>query len=67
MPRHWSSPLARNKFILGKLVYQKEPGSSTFYACPYRIDNETFSVPPDREHAVGGALPEDWVKIGCSS
>ena len=35
-----------------------------YYACPYRIDNETFSMPPGREHAVGSPLPEDWFKIG---
>ena len=60
----WSNPLARNKFIAGKLVYQAEPGAMEYYACPYRIDNETFSMPPGREHAVGSPLPEDWFKIG---
>ena len=60
----WSSPLARNKFIAGKLVYQTEPGATEYYACPYRIDNETFSMPPGQEHAVGSPLPEDWFKIG---
>jgi len=59
----WSNPLARNKFIAGKLVYQIEPGAMEYYACPYRIDNETFSMPPGREHAVGSPLPEDWFKI----
>ena len=60
----WSNPLARNKFIAGKLVYQKEPGATEYYACEYRIDNETFSMPPGPEHAVGSPLPEDWFKIG---
>ena len=60
----WSNPLARNKFIAGKLVYQAEPGAMEYYACPYRIDNETFSMSPGREHAVGSPLPEDWFKIG---
>ena len=62
----WSSPLARTKYIAGKMVYQKQPGHGVFYACPYKIENETFSLYSDREHAVGDALPEDWFKIGCA-
>ena len=30
--------------------YQVDPSAAEYLACPYRIDNETFSMPPGQAH-----------------
>ena len=64
-----ANPLSRQKFIKGKLVYQKELGASHFYARPYRIVDQTISVPagPQHEECFDGALPPDTVKLGWTA
>ena len=64
---NWTSnPFARSKFILGKIVYQRDPESSRFYARPYAYKDGVLSVPMEGpEETVPRVLPPDRIKIGC--
>jgi hypothetical protein len=64
----WASPIAFQKWIVGKLLYQKacapdeEPAH---FACPFRIDEQAIHVFLDLEEAVPGLMPPDRFKLGC--
>ena len=64
-----ANPLARSKFITGKLVYQRELGAKSFYARPFKIVDSLLAVPSggDHEEMVEGPLPSDALKLGCLS
>ena len=68
---NWSgNPFARSKFIRGKLIYQADPsggrgGTGAFYSRPFRIDDETVTV-PSGDHvreSVPRPLPPDRIKL----
>lgn len=61
----WSSPLARNKWIVGKLLYQRSVSGGQLYAAPYRIDGSKVSVFLEHEEAVPSLIPPDRFKLGC--
>ena len=61
-----TNPLSRTKFIQGKLLYQKGPTATEYYACPYRIDDDAIAVHFEREELVGSdVIPTDAFKLGC--
>ena len=62
----WSSPLARTRWIQGKLLYQREPGEQVFYAAPYRISGKAITVDVEAEERVTGLMPPDAFKLGCT-
>ena len=74
----WSSPMSFDKWIVGKLLYQKpRPGGGRgavgvdglrgeLYACPYRIDGKAVSVNFGLEERVPALLPPDAFKLGCT-
>ena len=55
-----------NKWVVGRIVYQKDPAEAAFYIRPFRIDNSDFKVSlndADEEGPFGpGPLPTDIVK-----
>ena len=61
----WSSPLAYNKWIRGKLLYQKAPERAEYFACPCRIDGQAITVHLELEEQVPTVLPPDVFKLGC--
>ena len=62
----WASPLARSKWIEGKLIYQTAPMGRSFFARPYRIQDDTFIVPAGGElrERVPRPLPPNHIKLG---
>ena len=65
----WSSPLSRNRWILGKLVYQRgSPTEVALYSAPYRIDGKVLTVALEYEEQVTtGVIPPDSFKLGCDA
>jgi len=65
----WSSPLARSKWIEGKLLYQRQDSASlmdsALFAAPYRFDGKAIAVALEVEEAVSSVLPPDSFKLGC--
>ena len=62
-----SNVLASTKFIEGKLLYQKSPDGTEFFACPYRIQNEEITVHFEREELFTDVLPPARFKLGCDT
>ena len=62
-----SSPFARSRFIRGKLVYQRDPSASTFFARPYEYRDGLLTVPAgvSFEELVVAAMPTD--ELQCSA
>lgn len=65
----WSSPLARSKWIEGKLLYQRQDSASlmdsSLFAAPYRFDGKAIAVALEAEEPVPSVLPPDSFKLGC--
>jgi len=62
-----SNPFARSKFILGKIVYQRDPRAKKLYARPYSYKDGVLTVPVNGpEEVVSSVLPSDRIKLGCS-
>ena len=53
-----TSPVARSKFVRGKLVYQRDPNVASFFARPYEYRDGHLAVP-------AGAAAEE--SLGCES
>jgi len=63
-----SNPFASSKFIVGKLVYQRDPSSPLLYERPYAYKDGVLSVPVDGpELAAEGVegVPPDRIKLNC--
>eukprot|EP00967_Tisochrysis_lutea_P112851 scaffold178679_cov28-Tisochrysis_lutea.AAC.2 len=62
-----SNPFARSKYVKGKIVYQRDPAASVFFARPYAYRDGVLSVPPhaELEENVGAAMPSDAIQINC--
>lgn len=64
-----TNPFARTKFIKGKIVYQRAPDESVYYARPYAYRDGVLSIPdgPEREEPLPCAepFPPDQIKISC--
>jgi len=61
-----SSMASWNKWVLGKIVYQKDPSENAFFVRPFRIDNKEFKVALNDAEEEGpfgpGPLPTDMIK-----
>merc|ERR1719453_2026762 len=58
-----TNPLARNKYIRGKIVYQKDATQPVYYSRQYTFANSRLTIFPYEERLSGGkALPPDSLK-----
>ena len=64
---NWTSnPFASSKFIIGKIVYQRDPASTLLYARPYAYRDGVLTVPAEgEEEEVESVLPSDRIKLNC--
>uniref|UniRef100_A0A7S3F3Q0 Uncharacterized protein n=1 Tax=Haptolina ericina TaxID=156174 RepID=A0A7S3F3Q0_9EUKA len=61
-----TNPLARSKFICGKIVYQRAPRDSFFLARPYAYRDGVLSVTAGAAlDEFASVLPPDRIKLGC--
>ncbi len=61
-----TNPFARSKYIIGKLVYQRDPRSSQYYARPYAYRDGVLSIPTDSpEEVLLAIFPPDRIKLNC--
>ncbi|KAL1522262.1 hypothetical protein AB1Y20_017257 [Prymnesium parvum] len=60
----WSSIMSRQKFIKGKIVYQKDPTSNEYFARPYTYRESCLEIPAaaTAEESVAKPLPTDTLK-----
>lgn len=58
----WSTPFSRTSFIKGKLVYQQESDSQSFYARQYQVVNNKMILDDREEYSPEGVLPGDFIK-----
>uniref|UniRef100_A0A7S3ESB9 Uncharacterized protein n=1 Tax=Haptolina ericina TaxID=156174 RepID=A0A7S3ESB9_9EUKA len=62
-----SNPFASSKFIIGKIVYQRDPSSASLYARPYAYKDGVLSVPAaGPEEDAEAAVPTDLIKLNCA-
>jgi len=57
-----SNPLARSKYIRGKIVYQRDHKDIEFYAREYTIRDGVFSFSAYEDQAFDTMLPDDSIK-----
>jgi hypothetical protein len=61
-----TNPFARSKYIIGKLVYQRDPRSAQYYARSYAYRDGVLSIPSDSpEEALPAIFPPDRIKVNC--
>lgn len=66
-----TNPFARSKFIKGKIVYQRDPSSSQFFARQYYILDGEMQILDHEEPSFDTVLPQKedfkelWVMAGC--
>jgi len=60
----WSGLMSRNKYIKGKIVYQKDPKAEDYYARPYTYRESSLEIPAAAatEERIIRAFPDDTLK-----
>jgi len=64
---NWTSnPFASSKFIIGKIVYQRDPAAPALFARPYAYRDGVLQVPAGgAEQLLESVLPSDTIKLDC--